>query len=222
MSAHLSLKRVLIPSLLLVLTGCSSLAGVGGSASLSCPIPSGSTCKGIGQVFQSTPSSAKNNGGAPGVVSSTSQMISETGGAAQASLPLAPTLTTYVPSLHAARPVPTTGEPIRSPTRTLKIWIAPWEDEEGALRDHGYLYVVIDSGKWQLEHSRANIMRAFTPTRAPKQSTLNTSGSAEQNRGGTTGATAQNDAARQHNLPSLPQLLGLPQANDAQSSEDKK
>jgi conjugal transfer pilus assembly protein TraV len=220
MNAPSSLRRYLIPVVLLALTGCTSLSGVGGSTSLSCPVPSGSTCKPIGQVYQSSPQSGAKPTGATVTPAQTLAMNGEAAAASQLILPVAPALTPYVPAMQATRTVPTTGEPIRSQTRTLKIWIAPWEDEEGALSDHGYLYVMIDSGRWQIEHSRARILREFGPTRAPKAASAN-QGSGAPSHGNAPGPSVP-DATRQQNLPSLPQLLGMPAAGETPQPEATK
>jgi conjugal transfer pilus assembly protein TraV len=203
-------SRGVIAICLVAVSGCSSLSGVGGSSSLSCPVPNGSSCKPIGQVYQSPPSS----NAAPVAKSANQNNADGSGHAVQSVLPVAPALARYVPSVSATRNVPNTGEPIRSATRTLKIWIAPWEDEEGALRDHGYLYVMVDSGKWQIEHSRARILREFGQTRAPKPLGANPAGSSSSSTGGSVSSSAPVDAARQNNLPSLPQLLGLPNSGN--------
>jgi conjugal transfer pilus assembly protein TraV len=74
--------------------------------------------------------------------------------------------------------VPTTGSPIRSQTRMLKIWFAPYEDDEGALRDQSFLYVMVDSGRWEVEHNKASIMKQFGPIKAPRASAPAVSGAA--------------------------------------------
>jgi conjugal transfer pilus assembly protein TraV len=209
-------SRGLIAAAILALGGCSSLSGVGGSSSLSCPVPNGSSCKPIGQVYQSAPKPYTPM--TPGVAVGT---IGDAGGhLVQSALPAAPALSLYIPTAPVARQVPNTGEPIRSATRTLKIWIAPWEDEEGALRDHGYLYVMIDSGKWQIEHSRARILRQFGPTRAPKPLGGGPASSSTSSSSGAVGVVTPADATRQNNLPSLPQLLGMPSPTSGTTTEE--
>ena len=47
------------------------------------------------------------------------------------------------------------GMPIRSQPRMLRVWIAPWRDEDDTLHDQSYLYMVIDPGQWQVEHNSA-------------------------------------------------------------------
>ena len=58
-------------------------------------------------------------------------------------------------------------EPLRSTPRILRVWVAPWEDSDGDLQDQSYIYVVVDSGHWLIEHQRAAIRNAYTPIAAP-------------------------------------------------------
>lgn len=50
-----------------------------------------------------------------------------------------------------------TGFPLRTPDRVLRIWVAPYEDDEGALNDQKYIYVTVERGGWQLEANRKAI-----------------------------------------------------------------
>lgn len=43
------------------------------------------------------------------------------------------------------------GMPILTPPRTLRVWVARWSDDEGALHDETYLYLRLDNGQWRLE-----------------------------------------------------------------------
>jgi len=40
--------------------------------------------------------------------------------------------------------------PIRSAPKILRVWIAPWIDQEGDLHQEGYVYLVVDHGTWAL------------------------------------------------------------------------
>jgi conjugal transfer pilus assembly protein TraV len=60
----------------------------------------------------------------------------------------------------------TSGTPLRSAPRILRIWIAPYEDSEGDLRDQSHIYVTVDRGRWQIEHTRRAIQERFAPIRA--------------------------------------------------------
>jgi conjugal transfer pilus assembly protein TraV len=73
----------------------------------------------------------------------------------------------YAGAPSAARAsAPSTGAPLRSPPRVLRIWIAPYEDSDGDLRDQSHIYVTVDPGAWQIEHSRRAIRDRFAPIRA--------------------------------------------------------
>ena len=54
---------------------------------------------------------------------------------------------------------------MRSAPRVLRIWVAPYEDSDGDLRDQTHIYVTVDSGKWQVEHTRRVIRDRFAPIR---------------------------------------------------------
>ena len=64
------------------------------------------------------------------------------------------------------RPPLTSGTPLRSAPRVLRIWLAPYEDSEGDLRDQTHIYVTVDRGRWQIEHTRRAIQDRFAPIRA--------------------------------------------------------
>jgi conjugal transfer pilus assembly protein TraV len=56
------------------------------------------------------------------------------------------------------------GTPIRTQSKVLRIWIAPWEDSDGDLHDQSYVYVVADTGRWVIEHSQKRIIDRYRPT----------------------------------------------------------
>ena len=149
-------------------SGCASLSGLGGSSSSSCPVPSGVTCKPIGDVYRSPAVQLADAQAVPSPTTSIGNSTSMAQSGFNTAVPSALALTKYEPSSNAVREVPTTGAPVRSSTRLLRIWIAPYEDDEGALLDHRYVHVMIDSGKWKVEANRAALMRSYAATKAPK------------------------------------------------------
>jgi len=40
--------------------------------------------------------------------------------------------------------------PIRTQAKVMRIWMAPWEDDDGDLHADGYLYTEIESRRWNL------------------------------------------------------------------------
>jgi len=45
----------------------------------------------------------------------------------------------------------TPGTPLFIPPRTMRVWIAPWPDEDSTLHDETYLYLRLDNGHWVME-----------------------------------------------------------------------
>lgn len=56
---------------------------------------------------------------------------------------------------------PSSGAPLRIQPTILRVWVAPWEDDVGALRDQSYAYLSIDPGRWVVETNRAAIRNQF-------------------------------------------------------------
>jgi conjugal transfer pilus assembly protein TraV len=59
------------------------------------------------------------------------------------------------------------GDPLRTQSRVLRVWIAPWEDSDGDLNDQSYSYLVVDSGRWMIDQSRRNIANEYAPSKPP-------------------------------------------------------
>ncbi len=56
----------------------------------------------------------------------------------------------------------------------LRLWIAPWEDRDGDLHEESIVHVIVDTGRWLIEHVRPNRRARFdavvppaAPTDAP-------------------------------------------------------
>jgi conjugal transfer pilus assembly protein TraV len=75
----------------------------------------------------------------------------------------APTVAQQTPSPIQGR-APSSGEPIRTAPKVLRLWIAPWEDADGDLHDQSYVYVVADPGRWVIEHNQRRIIDRYRPT----------------------------------------------------------
>ena len=134
------MKRTrLAPPLILAigLSGCAStLSGLGGSEGYACKAPEGALCTSVSGVYvnsrQGTPISTN-----PAAKKPTTPVASY--GAA----PLLP-----------ARTSAASSESIRSNPRVLRLWIAPWEDSDGDLHEEAFVHVVVDTGRWLIEHVR--------------------------------------------------------------------
>jgi conjugal transfer pilus assembly protein TraV len=131
-------RDALAPPLLfaLALSGCAStLSGVGGAAGYACKAPDGAMCTSVSGVYanwvQSTPKPVKPP--------------------EKESPPAAPTI--YgASSIAPSGPAPSTS--VRSSPRVLRLWMAPWEDADGDLHEEALVHVVVDTGRWLIEHVR--------------------------------------------------------------------
>lgn len=65
----------------------------------------------------------------------------------------------------AQRPAMSSGLPVRTAPRVLRIWYAPWRDGLDVLHDQRHSYLTLDTGRWLIEHNQERLMREFGPTR---------------------------------------------------------
>lgn len=124
-----------ITTISIVLQGCSFM-GIG-QGDYSCPGGvEGVRCLSARQVYQATESSdyvktiAEPDKPAEGKSGVIAVGINRTGQIA-------------VPSIE--QPIP-----IRTQAKVMRIWMAPWEDDDGDLHADGYLYTEIESRRWHL------------------------------------------------------------------------
>lgn len=60
--------------------------------------------------------------------------------------------TPSAPSRRSARLATVSpGAPLLIPPRTMRVWVAPWPDENGTLHDETYLYLRLDNGHWVMK-----------------------------------------------------------------------
>lgn len=150
-------RIVLIAACASLAAGCAStLSGLGGTPSYACKAPEGVLCTSVAGVYAN---SLQNN--------LPSQRTEK-----RAADPVG-NVVTSTRAAPAANPTPDAAS-MRSAPRVLRLWVAPWEDSDGDLQDQSYLYVVVDSGRWLIEHQRASIRNAYTPIAAPNPAPLDT------------------------------------------------
>lgn len=134
---------------IVALAGCAStLSGLGGTDKYACKAPDGVLCTSVAGVYAN---SVQNN--------LPSQRIEKP-----------PAATTTQSTAPARAPMPAVeGTALRSTPRILRVWVAPWEDSDGDLHDQSFLYVVVDAGRWLIEHQRSKISNEFAPIAPPRQ-----------------------------------------------------
>lgn len=138
-----------LPGLLATLatvSGCmSSLSGLGGSESLSCKAPEGVVCTSVSGVYTNATTIAAN--AAPQAAPAISAISSIS---AIPSIVSANALT-----LSKDKPAAPPSSVARSSPRVLRLWIAPWEDGDGDLHEESTVHVLVDNGRWLIDHVRA-------------------------------------------------------------------
>jgi len=170
-----------------LLPGCLSMTGLTGNEKFACKAPDGVSCTSVSGVYANA---QQNN--LPALQSSAR---------AAAKAPELAAATDGAPARlgTSALPILAAGMPIRSQPRMLRVWIAPWRDEDDTLHDQSYLYVMIDPGQWQVEHSRAatvqRTMRRLQPLGAARTPAADAGAKASGTARGTVGGTAAGQLA---------------------------
>ncbi len=131
-------RTALAPLLMaLMLAGCAStLSGVGGVDGYACKAPEGAMCSSVSGIY------ANSAQGMPKPAKPSAQKPPADEAIAYGATPMAPGRTAAMSSS------------LRSNPRLLRLWIAPWEDADGDLHEQALVHVVVDSGRWLIEHVR--------------------------------------------------------------------
>lgn len=133
---------VMLPA---ILTGCAStMSGLDGETKFACKAPEGVSCASLSGVY------------ANAVANNLPALRKEGKGEASAGAP--------AKSSEIIGRALSSGDPIRTRPKVLRLWIAPWEDSEGDLHDQSYIYVVADPGRWVIEHNQKRIVDHYRPT----------------------------------------------------------
>jgi conjugal transfer pilus assembly protein TraV len=133
------------------------MAGLDGKSEFACRAPDGVVCTSVSGVYANSVA-----GTLPAMWEGTPQSAaheSATGTDSKHSADL-PRPYRAIPPASAA---PAAGTPLLSLPRVLRLWLAPWVDEDGDLHDQAYLYVMWHRGEWQLGHTEAGVRRQFAP-----------------------------------------------------------
>ena len=144
--------------LLPTLSACVNLAGLEGKSEFACKAPDGVVCTSVSGVYANTMAGALPAQQSQG---KDQDHAKSTGAETVAGEPKFYGATVSVTS------TPTPGTPLLSPPKVLRLWLAPRLDADGDLHDASYLYVMWHRGEWQIEHTRRQIQRQFTPVSAP-------------------------------------------------------
>ena len=121
------------------LSGCTSLmSGIGGSERYACKAPEGVACTSVSGAYANSVQGAPQHAQLPATKP-------------PASPPLY-AVTSIARGSAGSSMAPATS--IRSNPRLLRVWVAPWEDSDGDLHEEAILHVIVDTGRWLVDHVR--------------------------------------------------------------------
>ena len=138
------MNRLVPLAVALMLSGCaSSMSGIGGNDKYACKAPEGALCTSVSGVYA-------NSRQASPVAGKTSRSLTPpTAAVTYGATSIAPSTS------QQFRGHPGSGQPaLRSAPRVLRVWIAPWEDSDGDLHEASMVHVVVDTGRWLIDHVR--------------------------------------------------------------------
>jgi len=159
-----------IATVLATLSGCSVFSV--GSGDYGCKgLPEGATCMSARDVYAAT----HNGAVVRSIDAKTAESVVHPSNAKQANveqpdyhhtgfsrapftLPSEPTSPDYLPLPMQDEPYP-----VRTASKVMRIWIAPWEDKNGDLNASGHVYTEIESRKWTIGHRQELSSPVLTP-----------------------------------------------------------
>ena len=156
MNSIRALRGAGLGMVVIALSACANVSGLGGTSDFGCKAPQGVPCLSVSGV------DANERAGALPWQQGAPQPMS---GRPAAPRPIQAGLTMPRSAIADGSESNALGA-LRSDPTVIRIWIAPWEDTDGDLVDQSYVYLQIDAGRWLIEHNRDLIRRAFAP-RAP-------------------------------------------------------
>jgi conjugal transfer pilus assembly protein TraV len=176
------------------LSGCaSSLVGYSAETSHTCSRDQGVGCTPVSDVYKMAMA-----GKLPGQASARNETDALVANASAPNLASA-----------ALRPAMSSGMPVRTAPRVLRVWYAPWRDGLDVLHDQRHSYLTLDTGRWLIEHNQERLMREFGPTRLLQGATPESAGSQQiaspqrQNRTGTGASTGMPPLPLQQTQPGV-------------------
>lgn len=157
---------LLVTAIATVVSGCAStMNGLGGEGSYACKAPVGSQCTSVSGVYANSIHGQPPASALPKPAKAPASTPPAATGAAAA---------TAAPGLTA----PTSA--LRSQSRVLRLWIAPWEDADGDLHEASVVHVLVDTGRWLIERVVPANRTRVDAVRPPIQSTAPASGASSK------------------------------------------
>ena len=159
--------RLCAMALLLPLAACVNMSGLSGGSKYACTAPEGVACDSVSGTYANALHENLPSQRTLGTAAANSAAPPSRGAAPAASAPgrmpfAAPATGSALVGIGDAPALE-----LRSQARVLRLWTKPWEDADGDLWDQGYVYVQVDTGRWQIDHVRQRIRDQYAPLRPP-------------------------------------------------------
>ena len=123
------------------LAGCAPMSGLDAADSYGCKAPEGVSCISVSGTYANSGPGGRLSRGPSGAAKSPAGAPAIYYGASPVAL------------MQPAAPGAASSA-LRSSPRLLRVWIAPWEDSDGDLHGDAYVHMVVDTGRWLIEHVR--------------------------------------------------------------------
>ncbi|UCV17904.1 type IV conjugative transfer system lipoprotein TraV [Ferribacterium limneticum] len=145
--------------LVLPLSACMNMSGLGGDSKYACKAPDGVACDSVSGTYANALHNNLPSQQAQRIARRQKETSEENS---------SPTLGRPNSSATAnVSGMAVTPSPLRTQARILRLWIKPWEDADGDLYDQGYVYVQVDNGQWQIDHVQRQIRDRYAPLKLP-------------------------------------------------------
>jgi len=134
------MKRI-IPVLLVTaaVTGCNTF---GGSSTFACKAPDGVTCTSVSGVYANKDQIVRSQRRGGNDRGEGDPVQRQSGSPINGFLPV------------------TTGTPLMSETKIMRIWFAPWKDTENDMHDESMVYTVRAQGHWLVDEHNTRLQKS--------------------------------------------------------------
>jgi conjugal transfer pilus assembly protein TraV len=149
-------RVIALGTTLFLLAGCANFSGLDSSSKFSCVAAPGVNCQSMTGVSQNAEA-----GNLPFQRGETQDATQDDDRDAQ--LDYAPDRLKKKKMSPADMRAIYSGEPLRQAPLVLRIWVAPFEDEDSDLHDQSIFYTQVHNGRWMIDSTRALIRAQYRP-----------------------------------------------------------
>jgi len=168
-----------------MLAGCSSITGLDGSSQYACKAPEGVKCDSVSgnyynAIQNNLPAQRKPTGTSNPASLSDPHGAPPLRGSSRASASSIPTTVATGTAADVAGSVEGAvylAAPLRAGPRVLRLWIKPWEDADRDLNGESLVYVLVDNGRWLVDHVQRQAREPYAPIRPTRLPTSAARGS---------------------------------------------